>query len=88
MKRIDALTGLAALASAALIAGPAAALTVYATAHLNLRSGPGFQYPVVGQVQYRSPAEVTGCILDFSWCARQCRRRKRLGVRPISHREC
>jgi uncharacterized protein YraI len=69
MKRIEVLIGIAALAGAGLAASPAAALMAYATAHLNLRSGPGFQYPVVGQVQYKSPAEVTGCILDFSWCS-------------------
>lgn len=69
MKRMTALIGFAALAGAALASSGALAMTVYATAHLNLRSGPGFQYPVVGSVQYKVAGEVTGCIADYSWCA-------------------
>jgi uncharacterized protein YraI len=62
--------GLASLISAALIAGPASALTAFSpTGHLNVRSGPGFQYPVVAQMQQNAPAAVTGCIQDYSWCS-------------------
>jgi uncharacterized protein YraI len=69
MKLKTTLAALAALCAAAFIAGPASAQTVYATAHLNLRSGPGFQYPVIGRVQYQVPALVTGCLADSSWCS-------------------
>jgi uncharacterized protein YraI len=69
MQRIHAMIGLASLVVAALVAGPASALTAYSpTGHLNVRSGPGFQYPVVGQMQPNVPAAVSGCIADYTWC--------------------
>jgi len=39
------------------------------TGHLNVRSGPGFQYPVVGQMPANARFPVTGCIQDYSWCS-------------------
>ena len=70
MKRTHVMIGLASLISVALIAGPASALNAFSpTGHLNVRSGPGFQYPVVGQMQQNVPAAVTGCIQDYSWCS-------------------
>ena len=65
-----AVIGLASLVGAALIAGPAAAVNAFSpTGHLNVRSGPVFQYPVVAQMQQNVPAAVTGCIQDYSWCS-------------------
>ncbi|MGH6734782.1 MAG: DUF1236 domain-containing protein [Methyloceanibacter sp.] len=62
--------GFASLLAAALLASPASAVTAYSpTGHLNVRSGPGFQYQVVGQVQASVPAQITGCLSDYSWCA-------------------
>jgi uncharacterized protein YraI len=70
MQRMQTMIGLAALLGAAMLAGPASALTAFSpTGHLNVRSGPGFQYPVVNQMQANVPAEVTGCVSDYSWCA-------------------
>jgi uncharacterized protein YraI len=70
MQRTHAMIGLASLMGAALIAGPAAALTASSpTGHLNVRSGPGFQYQVVSQIPANVPAQITGCIADYSWCA-------------------
>jgi uncharacterized protein YraI len=70
MQRTHAMIGLASLVGAALLAGPALAVTAYSpTGHLNVRSGPGFQYQVVGQVQANVAAQITGCVSDFSWCA-------------------
>ncbi len=70
MKRMHAVIGLASLLGAAMVAGPALAVTASSpTGHLNVRSGPGFQYPVVGQMQANVPAQVTGCVSDYSWCA-------------------
>ena len=41
MQRMRAMIGLASLVGAALVAGPASALTAYSpTGHLNVRSGP------------------------------------------------
>jgi uncharacterized protein YraI len=70
MQRNHAMIGLASLVGAALIAGPALAVNAFSpTGHLNVRSGPGFQYPVVGVMQQNVPAAITGCIQDYSWCS-------------------
>jgi uncharacterized protein YraI len=69
-KRTQVLIGLASLAATALVAGPALALTAYSpTGHLNVRSGPGFQYPVVTQMEPNVPAGVSGCIANYTWCS-------------------
>jgi len=69
MQLTHAMIGLASLAGAALIAGPASAVTAYSpTGHLNVRSGPGFQYPVVAQMAPNEPAAVTGCVSNYTWC--------------------
>lgn len=52
-----------------LVAGPAFAVSGYSTAHLNLRTGPGTQYPVVGVMEYNVRSNITGCLADYSWCA-------------------
>src|SRR5262249_3828189 len=59
------------LLAAAISTSPAAAaVTAYSpTGHLNVRSGPGFQYQVVDQIQANTPATITGCVADYSWCA-------------------
>ena len=59
----------AAVLGSLLLAGPALAIPGYSTAHLNLRSGPGTQYPVVGVMEYNVRSEITGCLADYSWCA-------------------
>lgn len=70
MKRMHAMIGVASLLGAAMAAGPALAVTASSpTGHLNVRSGPGFQYSVVAQMQANVPAQVTGCVSDYSWCA-------------------
>lgn len=59
-----------ALAAASILAaGPALAIPGYSTAHLNLRSGPGTQYPVIGVMEYNVRSEITGCVVDYSWCS-------------------
>ena len=51
------------------MASPASAVTAYSPpGHLNVRSGPGFQYPVVAQMAPNEPAAVTGCISNYTWC--------------------
>lgn len=52
-----------------LAAGPAFAVSGYSTAHLNLRAGPGTQYPVEGVMDRNIRSEITGCLADWSWCA-------------------
>jgi uncharacterized protein YraI len=69
MQRSHLMIGLASLVGAALIAGSASAVTAYSpTGHLNVRSGPGFQYSVVAQMAPNEPAAVTGCISNYTWC--------------------
>jgi uncharacterized protein YraI len=71
MQRTHVVIGLASLIGAALMASPAAAVpAVYSpTGHLNVRSGPGFQYGVVAQMPANTRFPVTGCIQDYSWCS-------------------
>ena len=52
-----------------LLAQPAFAIAVYSTAHLNLRAGPGEQYPVIGVLERSVAAEADGCLKDWSWCS-------------------
>jgi uncharacterized protein YraI len=69
MECSHAMIGFASLVGAALMASPASAVTAYSpTGHLNVRSGPGFQYPVVAQMAPNEPAAVTGCISNYTWC--------------------
>lgn len=70
MRRMPVMIGFALFLTASLAASAASAVTAYSpTGHLNVRSGPGFQYQVVGQVQASVQAQITGCVSDFSWCA-------------------
>ncbi len=71
MQRVHGMIGVAALWGAVLIAGPALAVVMgfSPTGNLNVRSGPGFQYPVVNKIAANVPVEITGCVSDYSWCA-------------------
>lgn len=60
---------IAAVMTAAAAASPAlAATTATATTPLNIRSGPGPQFPVVGVLNENAPTVVTGCIQGSLWC--------------------
>jgi uncharacterized protein YraI len=62
---------LIASATAALVAVSGAALaqsTVVASTDLNVRSGPGPNYPVVGVIGADQSAEVLGCAEASKWC--------------------
>ena len=62
MQRMYGVIGLASLLGAVLAAGPALAVTASSpTGHLNVRSGPGFQYQVVNQIPANVLAQITGC---------------------------
>jgi uncharacterized protein YraI len=54
---------LVALSGAALADTPVAAVT-----DLNVRAGPGPQYPVVGVLAAGQSATLTGCIANSKWC--------------------
>ena len=51
------------------LASPAAAATfAAAVTPLNIRSGPGPQYSVIGAIPQRGQAAVIGCLRDSLWC--------------------
>ena len=68
MKRSKTLLLVGSLLGSLLISSAAVAATAYATVHLNIRSGPGVQYPIVGEMRWNSRGEVDGCLADYSWC--------------------
>lgn len=57
------------LALALGLAAPALAQPVTATTDLNVRAGPGPQYPVVGVIGAGQGAELNGCLADSKWCS-------------------
>ena len=71
MKLTHVMIVFASLAGAVLIGGSALAVpAVYSpTGHLNVRSGPGFQYGVVAQMPANTRFPVIGCIQNYSWCS-------------------
>jgi uncharacterized protein YraI len=58
-----------AAAAALLAAGSASAqTTVFASADLNVRAGPGPHYEVIGMVGMDEQATILGCIEGSNWC--------------------
>lgn len=58
-----------AAAATVILIGPAAAATLAAAVTpLNIRSGPGPQYSVIGAIPQRGQATVLGCIRGSLWC--------------------
>jgi uncharacterized protein YraI len=59
-----------ALASIAISAGATAAgaVTAYVTTSLNLRAGPGTNYPAVARMRAGDRVEVYGCLSGWTWC--------------------
>jgi uncharacterized protein YraI len=57
-----------AMLGAMVVAGAANAFPAYSAAHLNIRSGPGSQFPVLAQTRYNQMVTVNGCLKDISWC--------------------
>jgi uncharacterized protein YraI len=59
----------AAMTAAAALSAPASAeIVASATTPLNIRSGPGPQYSIIGAIPDRAQATVTGCIQGSLWC--------------------
>ena len=58
----------AALTAAALCAPASAATLATATTPLNIRSGPGPQYSIIGAIPTRGEATILGCIQGSLWC--------------------
>jgi uncharacterized protein YraI len=68
MKHMRALLAAAAVSAGLLVAGPALAFPSYSAAHLNIRTGPGPQYPVIATTGFNNLVNVNGCLKDISWC--------------------
>ncbi|MGD9803358.1 MAG: SH3 domain-containing protein [Hyphomicrobiaceae bacterium] len=49
-------------------ASAAQAAPGYATANVNIRTGPDTEYPSVGVIPEGTPVDVGGCLRDESWC--------------------
>ena len=59
----------ASMTAAAALSAPASAeIVASATTPLNIRSGPGPQYSIIGAIPDRAQATVTGCIQGSLWC--------------------
>lgn len=65
--RLRTLLAAAALATA-LGASSAHAEPGYATANVNMRTGPDIEYPSIGVIPEGEPIYVEGCLRDESWC--------------------
>jgi len=65
--RLRILVAVAALATAAGV-GAANADPGYATANVNMRSGPDTDFPSLGVIPEGEPIRVEGCLRDESWC--------------------
>ncbi|OCP00856.1 MULTISPECIES: SH3 domain-containing protein [unclassified Ensifer] len=61
---------LRAAAVCALLAAPAiaAAAEGFATANVNMRSGPSTRYPAVSLIPAGESVEIHGCLADLPWC--------------------
>ena len=58
-----------AVTAATILTAPASAATMaMATTPLNIRSGPGPQYNVVGAIPDHGQTTIIGCIRDSLWC--------------------
>lgn len=61
---------LAALTAAfmGLFALPALADSAQVTADLNMRAGPGTEYPVIRTIPHGGDVDVYGCVRGYTWC--------------------
>jgi uncharacterized protein YraI len=59
----------AAVAGVLVTSGAAFAATATATTDLNIRAGPGSQYPVIGILGAGQSTEIKGCLQNGRWCS-------------------
>ncbi len=57
-----------ALGAAIAVPGLAQAQSAYTTTYVNLRAGPGFDYPIITAVPAEVALQQYGCLNDWSWC--------------------
>ncbi len=69
--RLDGVAkGVGALLAGLAMLGPMAADAApgVVTQNINLRAGPGIDYPLVAQLPAGTPAEIFGCLQGWGWC--------------------
>jgi uncharacterized protein YraI len=60
---------IASVALGLVTATSASAFTAFTSSKiLNLRGGPGEEFPIVGVMERDVRVDVRGCVLDYSWC--------------------
>ncbi len=64
----SALMAIAAAATVFMLPAIAQAAQGYATANVNMRSGPSTRYPAVTVIPFGTPLEIHGCLADLPWC--------------------
>jgi uncharacterized protein YraI len=65
---IKSMVSAAAVMAAAVAPDAFAATIATATADLNIRSGPGPEYSVIGVIEDNDQATIIGCIDGSLWC--------------------
>lgn len=68
MQRYPLFRGLLLAAALGVPLAASAQQTAYATNQLNLRAGPGPEYPVVGVLAPGAGVVVQGCVAGYQWC--------------------
>lgn len=66
MKSLKLVVGLTVALAA--LPGISQAQLAYAAKQVNLRAGPGMEYPVVAILLAGVPVTVQGCVADYRWC--------------------
>lgn len=61
-------TMLAAVAGSLLIPAAANAADGFVTGNVNMRAGPGTDYPRINVLPQGAPIEVYGCLAGYTWC--------------------
>jgi len=68
MRARSLLAGAGALSALLALPNLAMALDAVAVTDLNMRAGPGPQYPVVATIQSNGAVEIVGCLEAGNWC--------------------
>jgi uncharacterized protein YraI len=68
MKVLSALFFAGSVLACTLASTPALAVKAFSLAHLHIRSGPGEQFPIVGELRWNRQGEVDVCTPDYVWC--------------------
>ena len=68
MTKKSRLFAAALLAASSLSTAALAAMQTTALTDLNIRSGPGPEYPVIGLIKAQEPVTMIGCIEGSLWC--------------------